>query len=121
MRKRLTDDQLHQTLVTLRSIKNSLPAIMPVLENVVNRYHEALENVSTAGLDMTTYEIPKSQIQRRPIAFDTAGQATQYSTWRYVDRTYFVTMLDAATDRLKLVQAQKGAILARNQPADSIV
>ncbi|MCC7352666.1 MAG: hypothetical protein IT330_02830 [Anaerolineae bacterium] len=95
--------QLEQALSQLRTIKSSMPAVMPVIEGVVNQYHQALSRVEAAGLDMSEFKIAPSEIVRNPLASDSSGRPTKFSNWRYVERTLFIARLQGASDFLASV------------------
>jgi hypothetical protein len=101
---------LKHALAQLKMIRRSIPAVMPVIEGVVNQYHQALTQADKSGLDMSGYRIPPSQIERKPVSFDAAGRATKFSTWRYVDQALFMAHLDAAVVRLaSLLPERRGS------------
>lgn len=103
MRAESIQDRLHyleQALSRLKTIKSSMPAVMPVIEGVVNQYHQALARAEAVGVDMSEFKILPSEITRKPLAFDSSGKPTKFSNWRYVERALFIARLQAATDYL---------------------
>jgi hypothetical protein len=93
--EQIIPDRIRRAFVRLDALRKNLPERFYISEEYVNEYHEALKHLSDLGFDAAEFQIPDRWLERRVLSSG-SYRGTTYTKHRQIERTQFLTKLDAA-------------------------
>ena len=74
-------------------------------ESHVTQFHTILDSISSEGIDVTEFRIPKEEVKQRVKSFGLGG--TTYSDKNYIRKSLFLTKVDGIINYLEMLLKEK--------------
>ena len=117
-----SQDELIRAYAILKSLRSNISQINSAVikETFVSEFHDALEKLTSIGIDVSEFRIPDSQLARiRDSSIMVAGSSPIiYTKERYVDKTYFLTKMDAVLGYFDIIMSPEPKRMGFRKPED---